>query len=210
MHSPTIAILCNTLQRQLLEQSIQTDAAQFIWFDAEASFTAARADFFVAMLPIHGTIDPAKGKWLINQTEKTLAAYEFPENAMVARFCGWPTFWERPLWEVAVTGPDKNWIHDLATCLGKTFELVKDVPGLMAPAVVACIINEAYYAMAEGICSASDLDKAMMLGTNYPIGPLEWAAKIHPAAVGNLLNCLESGDGRFKPHPHLLEGVVYG
>ena len=55
---------------------------------------------------------------------------------------------------------------------------VADGPGLVRARVVCCLINEAISALMEGVATAEDIDKAMKLGTNYPLGPLEWADKI--------------------------------
>lgn len=62
--------------------------------------------------------------------------------------------------------------------VGRTPEFVKDQIGFIAPRVIACIINEAYLALQEGVSTKDQIDLAMQLGTNYPLGPFAWADKI--------------------------------
>ncbi len=67
--------------------------------------------------------------------------------------------------------------------------------------VLATIINEAYHALGEEVATAADIDTAMKLGTNYPLGPCEWAEQIGRHTVAGLLRQLDkhAGDGRFEP-----------
>ena len=62
--------------------------------------------------------------------------------------------------------------------LAKQHTQVPDEPGFIAARIIAMIINEAYYAKGEQISSEADIDIAMKLGTNYPLGPFEWARLI--------------------------------
>jgi 3-hydroxybutyryl-CoA dehydrogenase len=67
--------------------------------------------------------------------------------------------------------------------LGQETVLVADGPGLVRARTVCCLINEAIGLVMEGVASAADIDKAMKLGANYPIGPLAWADLIGLDAV---------------------------
>jgi len=62
--------------------------------------------------------------------------------------------------------------------LGYGVNLVEDRVGLIAPRILATLINEAAFAVMEGVASAADIDKAMTLGVNYPKGLLSWADDI--------------------------------
>lgn len=62
--------------------------------------------------------------------------------------------------------------------LGYMVNLVEDRVGLIAPRILATLINEAAFAVMEGVASVSDIDKAMTLGVNYPKGLLLWADEI--------------------------------
>ncbi|TCP56048.1 3-hydroxybutyryl-CoA dehydrogenase [Tumebacillus sp. BK434] len=89
--------------------------------------------------------------------------------------------------------------------LGREAVWVKDSAGLVMPRVVAMVINEAAYALMEGIATEADLDTAMRLGTNYPHGPLEWADQIGVEQVVAVLQGVfaEQGDDRYRPAPLL-------
>jgi 3-hydroxybutyryl-CoA dehydrogenase len=121
----------------------------------------------------------------------------------VVRFCGWKTFADRKVWEVASCDgtADDRLFEAIAGLINRKLVVVKDLPGLVAPRVVATIINEALFTLADGVCSASDLDLAMQLGTNYPYGPIEWLRKIGNKEVMHLLETMAALDARYEPHP---------
>jgi 3-hydroxybutyryl-CoA dehydrogenase len=77
---------------------------------------------------------------------------------------------------------------------------VADTPGLIVARIVAMIINEACETALHGVASPADIDTAMMLGTNYPLGPFEWCKKWAPATVVELLDNLwaEYHDTRYR------------
>jgi 3-hydroxybutyryl-CoA dehydrogenase len=89
--------------------------------------------------------------------------------------------------------------------LNKQLVAVADAPGLVAPRILAMIINEACYGLADGICSASDMDTAMKLGTNYPKGPVAWMEEIGKEKIAELLFAMSKTDSRYAPHPMLTE-----
>lgn len=88
----------------------------------------------------------------------------------------------------------------LALC-GHEVEVVQDRLGLISARVLAMIINEAAFAVMEGVATPEDIDTAMRLGTNYPIGPLAWVDRIGAATVVALLDALqqEYGEERYRP-----------
>jgi 3-hydroxybutyryl-CoA dehydrogenase len=96
--------------------------------------------------------------------------------------------------------------------LGREAVFVKDSAGLVMPRVVSMVINEAAYALMEGIASVEDLDTAMRLGTNYPYGPFEWADRIGVAQVVATLTgvCEEQGEDRYRPAPILKRMALAG
>jgi 3-hydroxybutyryl-CoA dehydrogenase len=69
------------------------------------------------------------------------------------------------------------------------------------------IVNEAYFAFGENISSETDIDTAMKLGTNYPFGPFEWAAKIGLQNIYDLLQTLAITDSRYECAPALKKLV---
>jgi 3-hydroxybutyryl-CoA dehydrogenase len=96
--------------------------------------------------------------------------------------------------------------------LGQETVLVADGPGLVRARTVCCLINEAIGLVMEGVASAADIDKAMKLGANYPIGPLAWGDLIGLDAVLGVMTGLfeEWGDDRYRPCPLLRRMVLAG
>ncbi len=147
---------------------------------------------------------------LLNETTKCFHQIAANSPLKAARFCGWPTFWERSEWEVALNHNHDidAWLKEFETALNKKLLVVKDVPGLIAPRIVAAIINEACYGLEAGISSEDDIDTAMKLGTNYPMGPNEWCSKIGRHNVAALLQQIALDEPCYQPHPLLLKQYI--
>lgn len=105
-----------------------------------------------------------------------------------------------------------NKIVELATAIGKTPVMVEEAPGFVVNRILIPMINEAIGIYAEGIASVEDIDNAMKLGANHPMGPL---------ALGDLIGldvCLaimevlytEFGDSKYRPHTLLKKMVRAG
>jgi 3-hydroxybutyryl-CoA dehydrogenase len=116
------------------------------------------------------------------------------------RINAWNTFLKRPLLEAAVANDAlKPGAEELFSRLGKKTEWVPDITGFITPRVVASIINEAFFALEEGVSSKEEIDTAMKLGTNYPFGPFEWSARIGLPVVYELLKELAKKQERYEP-----------
>jgi 3-hydroxybutyryl-CoA dehydrogenase len=87
-----------------------------------------------------------------------------------------------------------------------------DVAGLVVMRTVCCLANEAAEVLGGGSAPAGDIDRAMRLGVNYPIGPLEWADKIGPSRVAEVLASLQAhyGDPRYRRAPKLSRAHFAG
>jgi 3-hydroxybutyryl-CoA dehydrogenase len=94
--------------------------------------------------------------------------------------------------------------HFFAT-LGKHTEWVGDAPGLVLGRIVCQVVNEAAFALGEGVGSAEDIDTGMVHGLNYPRGILAWADEIGLDHVLSVLDGLglESGEPRYRAAPLL-------
>jgi len=94
--------------------------------------------------------------------------------------------------------------QELFASIGKGVMLVEDVPALFLGRVVGSIVNEAVIAVHDEIATPDDVDTAMRLGTNYPIGPVEWGREIGGARLTRILQCLADAEGsEFAPHRSL-------
>lgn len=84
--------------------------------------------------------------------------------------------------------------------LGKHTIEVGDAPGLVLGRIVCQLINEASFALQEGVGSAADIDKGVRLGLNYPRGPFEWREDIGEAQIVVTLDALqrEVGGDRYR------------
>jgi 3-hydroxybutyryl-CoA dehydrogenase len=89
--------------------------------------------------------------------------------------------------------------------------VLDDVPGLVVTRTVAMLVNGAVDARHRGVASAADIDTAMRLGTNYPLGPLAWGQSWGPAAVLAILDALQAwyGEDRYRASA-LLRRIAAG
>jgi 3-hydroxybutyryl-CoA dehydrogenase len=132
---------------------------------------------------------------------------ELPANAI--RINGWNSFLNRSIWEIASndTSLTQNALQILES-IGRKGIIVPDEPGFIAVRIIAMIINEAYFALDEGISTKKEIDIAMKLGTNYPYGPFEWAGIIGLHKIAKLLEILYLKDERYQTAPALLQELV--
>ena len=121
------------------------------------------------------------------------------------RINGWPGLLNALLIEAsALEEKAKEKAVALFQHLGKNVKWVDDEPGFISARIISMIINEAYFALAEGVSTKEDIDIAMKLGTAYPHGPFEWAGLIGLGKVAHLLTKLSRQEPRYSPAPLLL------
>jgi 3-hydroxybutyryl-CoA dehydrogenase len=95
--------------------------------------------------------------------------------------------------------------------MGKEVVLIKESPGFITSRINAMIGNEAFYMLQEGVASASDIDKALKLGLNHPMGPFELADLVGLDTRLNILEYLHKSLGeKFRPAPLLVQYVKAG
>src|ERR1700739_3482904 len=101
---------------------------------------------------------------------------------------------------------------ELAKKLGKTPVAVNDAPGFVSNRVLMPLINEAAYAVMEGVATPEAVDAVMKLGMNHPMGPLELADFIGLDVCVNILDVLYTGfgDPKYRACPQLRKMVAAG
>ncbi|OGS46529.1 MAG: 3-hydroxybutyryl-CoA dehydrogenase, partial [Euryarchaeota archaeon RBG_16_67_27] len=103
-------------------------------------------------------------------------------------------------------------IRDLCRRLGKEPVEVRESPGFVVNRLLVPVLNEAFNLLQEGIASPEDIDKAMKLGTNMPMGPFELADYTGLDICLDVMEVLfrETGDAKFRPAPLLRKYVRAG
>jgi 3-hydroxybutyryl-CoA dehydrogenase len=103
-------------------------------------------------------------------------------------------------------------VRDLAATFGKTVITVKSSPGFVVNRILLPMLNEAFFALAEGNASAEEIDTGMKLGCNHPIGPLALADLIGLDVLLSVMQTIhdEFGDSKYRPAPLLREMVDAG
>ncbi|MEU1178869.1 3-hydroxyacyl-CoA dehydrogenase [Streptomyces sp. NPDC005820] len=89
----------------------------------------------------------------------------------------------------------------LFQALGKDVSVIGDIPGMIVARTVARIVDLAHDAVAKGVATEEDIDTAMRLGVNYPLGPFEWSRRLGRMWAFSLLDDLHDRDpsGRYAP-----------
>lgn len=100
----------------------------------------------------------------------------------------------------------------MAEKMGKTTVVSRDFPGFIVNRILIPMLNEACFALTEGIASVEDIDTAMKLGTNVPMGPLTLADFIGLDTVLYIAEVLHKGlgDSKYRPSPLLRQYVEAG
>ena len=113
---------------------------------------------------------------------------------------------------LATSDETTKMVMKLTEKLGKTPVEAQDYPGFISNRILCPMINEAIYALMEGVGTVEAIDTVMKLGMNHPMGPLALADLIGLDVVLNIMNVLHQGLGedKYRPCPLLKRMVAAG
>ena len=185
--------------------AITTNAQNIEWVRVDDPVYFSEVSDALAYINLHpdagdGNYEGLQQPVFINSVANTQLASQH-----VIRLNGWSGFVEKEQWEIA--GDVTPTVKAVLAQLGKTAIVTQNTPGFISARSIAMIVNEAYFALGENISSKTDIDTAMKLGTNYPFGPFEWAAKIGLQNIYDLLQTLAITDSRYECAPALKQLV---
>lgn len=190
--------------------SEQADTVSATWLDHPGSLTDQTIciDLVFEDHPDHiGTLQNFQQQGGIVVVAATLKTCEQLPTGFI-RMNAWPGFLDKPCIELAGGDiPAQEQLNLFFKSVGRTTEWVKDQIGFIAPRVIASVINEAYLALQEGVSTKEQIDTAMQLGTNYPLGPFAWADKIGKKKIVALLTALSKDFPRYTPATNFCEEV---
>jgi 3-hydroxybutyryl-CoA dehydrogenase len=200
-----ILVKASATQKAVIEQLFLQTKLQLFWYDQDPD-KVANAYFDLCFEE-----DGPAFSWVQHQpifvNALVSAKNALPENCI--RMNGWEGFLQRKTWELGNDHPSYRAKAQLVLdTMQQEFVWVPNEPGLVAARVLAMIINEAFFALGDGVSTKTDMDTAMKLGTNYPFGPFEWANKIGLNKIVALLQSLEKLHARYQPAPALMEEIM--
>lgn len=103
-------------------------------------------------------------------------------------------------------------VREVSEKMGKTFIEAKDAPGFAVNRILMPMINEAFFALQEGLATPKDIDEAMRLGCNFPMGPLQLADFVGLDVCLSVLEVIHKdlGDSKYRAAPLLRKYVEAG
>jgi 3-hydroxybutyryl-CoA dehydrogenase len=215
-----IAVLADEILKEEFLLKSFPEGTEIIWADGVRSLGIIDADIYFDLLFEYDTERINALKKLLPKTVVVNAvAYTTKDiRAEFIRINAWPTMLKREITEIALpnstTSSSENSITDSTNLnplnnLGWKFQIVPDIRGMITPVIITMIINEAWYTFGAGTSSKEEIDTAMKLGTNYPMGPFEWGIKIGLKNIVELLKELQRNNERYTIAPALQSEITY-
>lgn len=206
----TIAVLADEVSKQELLAKGFAPGVEIQWADSLRSLTMLDAGLYIDLL---FEMDAERTARLKQALPKPVLvnAVAFSTKSIgqpFIRINAWPGFLQRQLTEIAL--PDSMSEENIAPVfqeLNWQYRIVPDIPGMITARILAMIINEAFFTWGSGVSSREEIDTAMKLGTNYPMGPFEWSEKIGLKRIYELLKELGRTDSRYVIAPALEKAI---
>lgn len=204
-----IVVLSNEAMKEELMATGMQEGTEIKWISSENEFLHNKdADAFFDLL-----FQPEKKRIEILKQIHTNPVFINDNNNTAElpfiRFNGWPTFLYRNILEASCSNEiEKKKAETIISKLNRKVEWTPAIPGFITSRVLAMIINEAFFALGEGVSTRNDIDIAMKLGTNYPYGPFEWSEKIGLKNIYSLLVELNKTSKRYEPAPFLKKEAL--
>lgn len=209
----TIGILADDVLKEEWLAKGAPAGVEFVWADSLSSLLMMEADAYFDLLY---TADPERMARLKPVNGKPLFVNAVPwtgkvTGTKVIRINAWPTLLRRPVIEIALTDNEQlKATENVFGALQWGYQLVPDIVGMITPRVLAMIVNEAYFTLGAEVSTRAEIDTAMKLGTNYPMGPFEWSAAIGLENIAVLLKELSRTDERYALAPALEQELAAG
>lgn len=196
-----IATRCSEEIKRLWLEKKLTAGNECIFADSQEDLFSIEADVYIDLLYADDSspVVMLNKPLFIHAVITTLT--ELPVNCI--RINGWNGFMQNETIEIAAAEKNMEIVAAFMKELNYSYKRVPDVPGMIAPRIISMIINEAYYALEDKVSTKEEIDIAMRLGTNYPMGPFEWSKKIGLKNIYTLLKKLHSTDSRYAIAPLL-------
>lgn len=198
-----VVILCSSAQKSELLSNTAEPAAEVVWIGEPTQFSAfTGAGCFIDLLfdntPEHISTLSALSPRLVVVHSVTDTCARL--GASFVRINGWNTFLSSSIIEAACLDEEqKAGVEAAFQLFEKNIEWTGDIPGFVTPRIVSAIINEAYFAIEDGVSTKAEIDVAMKLGTAYPYGPFDWAQRIGVKNIVALLQQLATEQPRYAP-----------
>ena len=192
-----VVVRCTVNQQNEVLQKATASNASFNFMNSSfVEFINSTGDIFIDLIDdeIDNSANNSTNLFFKNAVIKTFN--QLPNNCI--RLNGWTGFLQREIIEIA-TPTHEKYVAEIMQLLSWKYQLVQDSCGMIAPRIIAMIVNEAYFGLEDNISTKNEIDIAMKLGTNYPYGPFEWSEKIGLHNIYQLLINLSKQDKRYTP-----------
>ncbi|MCW3073282.1 MAG: hypothetical protein JWP69_351 [Flaviaesturariibacter sp.] len=197
-----IAVICNEVQKaELMSGDLEESAVRWTSEIADITNGDAIIDLTFQNTPERLAALKRFPLVVINSVADTVNSID----PSFIRINGWTTFLKGAIMEAAGAESVRATAEEVFAQFAKKVEWLPDEPGFVTPRVISMMINEAYFALSEGVSTKEEIDTAMKLGTAYPFGPFAWSQQIGLKNIARLLTTLGTKEPRYQPCPLLVQ-----